>query len=189
MKRVVMGLTAAAVLAVPGVASADPVSKRDRAEAKKECRAFADAAGTKANLGRVFGAKRADAAKDCRATQARKAHREDHRSARDAAKRCRADHSPYENRGQCVAAERRKNNREEDSQDRDRVEQVRSCRGDEDTPVTGRAFGRCVANAMSNDNAQAGQEHADQGAANGEQGSTAAEDGQARRPAGTPPTA
>lgn len=198
MKRFAMGLALAAFAAVPSVASADPASQADKGEAAKECRQFADAAGNRSNLGRIFGTNRANAVKACRTAQTRDAHNERHRSARQAVENCKANPVPDQSLGECVSDERRRLNAKADRNDRERVAAVRACKQAEATS-TGRAFGRCVAEAQRNDNARDGQANAEQGAANGgtageqgptnaEQGTTAAEAGQARQPDGVPPT-
>ncbi len=210
MKRLATGLALAAFAAVPSVASADPASQADKGEAAKECRQFLDAAGNRANLGRIFGTDRANAVRECRSEQTRDAHNERHRSARQAVENCKANPVEGQTLGECVSAERRRLHAEADRRDRERIAAVREC---QENSETGRAFGRCVAKAQSNENAADGQAKADegaadggaaaeqgaanaeqgtttagQGAANGEQGTTAAEQGQAYRPDGVPPT-
>lgn len=180
-----MGLALAAFAAMPSVASANPASEADKGEAAKECRQFLDAAGNRENLGRVFGTTRAAAVRECRSQQTRDAHNERHRSARQAVEACKANPVEGQSLGECVSAKRRSLNAKADRQDRERVAAVREC---QDKTSTGRAFGRCVAAAQSNEKAADGQANAEQGAANAEQGTTAAETGQARQPDGVPPT-
>lgn len=166
------------------------------------------AAGSRENLGRLFGTNRAKAVRKCRAVQARDARNERKRSAREAVEQCKAERAQSDEEfggshdgqtfnefygqrgdgiGRCVSKQRRANNAEADREDRERVAAVRACQD-----KTGREFGRCVANAQSNENAAGGQQHADQGADNGstagEQGSGNASQGDSRRPDEVPPT-
>lgn len=179
MKGITIGLALVAVAVMPGAASANPASKADRGEAAKECHSFKNAAGNRANLGRLFGTGRAAAMRKCRAVQTRDAHNERHRSARQAVDSCKANPVEGQSLGECVSAERRKLNADADRQDRERVAAVRTC---QEAASTGRAFGRCVAKAQSNEKAADGQARADQGAANGDQGAANGEQGTARQP-------
>lgn len=211
MKRVLVGVTAA-LLILPSAASAGP-SKADRGEAAKECRALLKAAGSRENLGRIFGTNRAKAVRKCRAVQTRDAHNERKRSARQAVEQCKAERAQTDEEfggdhggktfnefygqkgdgiGRCVSKQRRANNAQADREDRQRIAAVRDC---QDTTSTGREFGRCVANAQSNENAAGGQQHADQGAGNANQGAgqsggnagQGSGQGDSRRPDEVPP--
>ena len=216
MKRILIA-AAATCLLVPSTAAAGP-GKADRAEAAKECRAALKAAGDRENLGRMFGTNRANAVRKCRAVQARDAQNERKSSAREAVKQCKAERAQTDEEfaadhegqtfnqfygqkgngiGRCVSKQRRANNAEADREDRERLAAVRACRENEETS-TGRAFGRCVAAAQSNENAAGGQQNAgegsgnaDDGAGNGNQGSGhgAGNGGQgdSRRPDEVPP--
>ena len=195
MKRAVP-LCALFLLGLALSAWANPPSAADKGEAARECRQFEDAAGNRENLGALFGVSRSEAVRACRQTQTQDAHRERHRAARQARRQCRADHEPGRARGQCVAATKRSLNQQADQADAERVEAVRACAETNE----GRDFGRCVARPQSNENAAAGQEHADQGGANASppgpegspgadnaaQGQTAAEAGRAHRPDDVP---
>jgi hypothetical protein len=137
----------------------------------------------------MFGTNRADAVRKCRAVQSRDAANERKRSARQAVETCKESRPEGQTLGECVSAERRRLNAEADRQDRERVDAVRACKGNEETS-TGRAFGSCVANAQSGGNAAPGSTNAENGAANGGAGN--AGDGSAnadgRRPDEVPPT-
>ena len=194
----------------PAGAAAKP-SQADRGEAAKECRAMLKAAGSKGNLGRVFGTNRANAVRKCRSVQARDARNERKRSAREAVEQCKAERAQSDEQfsgehdgktfndfygqkgngiGRCVSKQRRANNREADREDRERAAAVRTCK---ETTDSGRDFGRCVAGAQSNENAAGGQQNAGEGQQNAGQGAGNANQnggGQAdeRRPDGVPPT-
>ena len=186
LKRIAIG-AAAALLLVPSAASAGP-SKADRGEAAKECRQFLNAAGNRENLGRIFGTNRSNAVRKCRAVQARDAAKERKGSAREAVETCKASRPEGQTLGECVSAERRRLNAEEDREDRERIAAVRACKENEATS-TGRAFGECVSNAQSDGRSGEGSDNSGSNSDAGEQHAT---DGQAnadgRRPDGVPPT-
>lgn len=130
--------------AMPAVALAGPVEKRDRTEAASECVALSVAAGTAENLARVFRTDAADAMTRCRRVQARRAHRERHRSRSRAVQRCTSDRGRFSTRSLCVAATARALNAVADRRDRLRVARIAACAADGETSE-GYAFERCIA--------------------------------------------
>lgn len=200
MKTLIAGAALIAMLAAPATAVAKP-SAADRKEARKECRAALDAAGSRSALGDILGVSKGRAFKVCVRQQAADAKSERRQSRRQAVIDCkreramsddefRAEHGgqTFDERygqkgrgiGKCVSKQRRANEREADREDAAQTEAMRAAvKRCKDDPATssGRAFGRCVAGAMADENGQQGLNEADQhgagGGSDGERGSSA----------------
>jgi hypothetical protein len=144
MRPIVIVVAGAMAFAAPGSAAAGPTSERDREEAAQECRDVKQAAGGRANFAALMETTKARAMPKCRKRQARRAHRERHRAAREAAEQC----AGAPDVDACVGATRRALNAQAEADEAAYIQQVSACRADASTSA-GQALVDCVGAAAS----------------------------------------
>ena len=157
MKTTGLALAVTAVLAMPGLAMAEP-TKADTKAASAECHAIVDAAGSKANI-ESFSGGAYDNFGSCVSTKAREEAKE-RKAARLAAREaCKGQKG--EARRDCVRSEKAEVKAKKDAKDEARIEAAESCTAQQEdeatfseTYGTGKnAYGKCVSAEAKKDDA------------------------------------
>jgi uncharacterized protein (DUF305 family) len=173
MKRVLIAVGVIAALLVPSTATAD-VTRTDKQNAKKECKALQKAAGKK-NFARLMHTSKRKAYGLCKKRKSREESRERGKARKNAARECReergdtdASREAFRNKygtntnkrnafGKCVSQHARANKEDMDDHDKNVINAARHCRTEHGSGLLNNsdwdelinknkrnAFGKCV---------------------------------------------